>query len=119
MKNIVKKTKAFSLLEIMVALVVVSIMLAVMTPVMTTKKSEPDRTSIQVIDATPVGVIVAWYGDNYPSGWEPLDGRVLEGSQYEELRKALGDEIDALPDINTALGGFNSPITWIIKVKRN
>lgn len=118
MKDIIKKFKGFSLLEIMVALVVVSIMLAVMAPVLTTKKGEPDKVSVQVTDTTPVGVIVAWYGTNYPAGWVPLDGRMLEGVEYDELKKALGGE-EALPDINGVFGSFNSPITWIIKAKRN
>ena len=62
-----KKNNAFTMLEVMMALVVVSIMLAVMAPVITAAKpSEAANIQVnqqpQIIDTTHVGVIVAWYG---------------------------------------------------------
>lgn len=109
---------AFSLLEVMMALVVVTIMLAVMAPVLTNKKpAEAPPAKVQVMDSTPVGVIVAWYGENFPEGWIPLDGRDILSPEYDDLRTAL-EGLEQLPDINSAMGGINSPITWIIKAKK-
>lgn len=120
MKNFTKKMyelNGFSLLEIMMALVVVSIMLAIMAPVLTNKKpSEAPPAKVQIIDSTPVGVIVAWYGENYPEGWIPLDGREISGPEYEDLRNVL-EGIEELPDINNAMS-VKSPITWIIKASK-
>ncbi len=108
------KNKAFTMIEVMMALIVVSIMLAVMAPVITTTGSSSNQnTEVKIMDSTPVGVIVAWWGTNYPEGWLPVNGQSIIEPEYEALRNALGG-LDTLPDLN---GGANpgSSTTWIIK----
>ncbi len=122
MKNIFScvvylKKQAFSLLEIMMALVVVSIMLAILAPAFTVKNPSSSSGSINVIDTTPVGVIAAWYGTNYPKGWLPADGRPISAPEYAALRDALGGR-DILPDLNRNKDPENS-MSWIIKARRN
>jgi len=113
------KNKAFTMIEVMMALVVISIMLAVMAPVLV----GPDKSSVKVpdvtvnrIDATPVGVIVAWYGPNYPEKWLPMNGQSIMEAQYSDLRNALGG-LDTLPNLNEGKDPFNST-TWIIKAEK-
>ena len=107
--------KGFSLLEVMMALVVVSIMLAVMAPTLTVKKPVED-TSVQIIDNTPIGAIIAWYGTNYPNDWLPVSGQSITEPEYAILREVLGG-LDTLPDLNAGKDPSNSTI-WIIKAKR-
>lgn len=116
--NILKQRtlKAFSLLEIMVALVIVSIMLAVMAPTLTVKAPQKETVTVQASgDNIPVGAIIAWYGTKYPEGWLPLDGQVIDAPEYEELRGVL-EGLSELPDVNHSLG-VSSPIVWIIKAR--
>lgn len=108
------KNKAFTMIEVMMALIVVSIMLAVMAPVITTSGSSSNHNAeIKVVDSTPVGVIVAWWGTNYPEGWLPVSGQSITEPEYEALRAALGG-YDVLPDLNGGANPGNST-TWIIK----
>lgn len=105
------KNKAFTMIEVMMALVVVSIMLAVLAPVLTTPQASKSP-EVQVMDTTPVGVIVAWWGTNYPNGWLPLNGQPVTEPEYEALRTALGG-LDTLPDLNGVPS--NNSTNWIIK----
>lgn len=91
----------FSLLEIMVAMVVVSVLLAALAPVITSSASKKaNEVNVQnvtkVIDSTPIGVIVGWQGTNVPEGWLPLDGRQID-PKYVQLKEALGGA-DTLPN---------------------
>ncbi len=107
------KNKAFTMIEVMMALVVVSIMLAVLAPAITTSRTNTASPEVQIIDSTPVGVIVAWWGPNYPEGWLPVNGQSIEAPEYENLRTAIGG-LDTLPDLNGGTNPDNST-TWIIK----
>ncbi len=107
------KNKAFTMIEVMMALVVVSIMLAVLAPTITTSKINTGGADVKVIDTTPVGVIVAWWGTNYPEGWLPVSGQIIEAPEYEALRNALGG-INILPNLNESVNP-DSSTTWIIK----
>jgi len=111
-----KKNNAFTMIEIMMALVVVSIMLAVMAPVLTTAKpSEAANIQVTNKDTTPVGVIVAWFGSNYPKGWIPVSGQSIDPAQYPELKEVL--QRDTLPDLNSGTDPENSAV-WIIKAEK-
>ncbi len=112
-----KKNNAFTMIEIMMALVVVSIMLAVMAPVLTTTTKPSEAANIQVInkDTTPVGVIAAWFGSNYPKGWIPVSGQPIDPAQYPELKEVL--QRDTLPDLNSGVDPENSAV-WIIKAEK-
>ena len=104
------------MVEIMMALVVVSIMLAVMAPVITSAKpSEAANIQVTNSDNTPVGVIVAWFGTNYPKGWIPVSGQYIDPMQYPELKNALQRE--TLPDLNAGADPENSTV-WIIKAEK-
>lgn len=107
------KNKAFTMIEVMMALIVVSIMLAVLAPTITTSKINSASTEVQVIDSTPVGVIVAWWGPNYPEGWLPVSGQFIDAPEYETLRIVLGG-INTLPNLNESADP-NTSTTWIIK----
>ncbi len=115
-KHTFKRSKAFTMLEVVMALVVVSIMLAVLAPVLATSKpSEAANIQVNNIDNTPVGVIVAWFGTNYPRGWMPVSGQFIDPAQYPELRTAVGR--DTLPDLNAGTDPENAAI-WIIKAEK-
>ncbi len=115
-KDILKMREAFTMIEIMMALVVVSIMLAVLAPVIiSTKPSEAANIQVTNSDNTPVGVIVAWFGTNYPKGWVPVSGQYIDPTQYPELKNAL--QRDALPDLNAGADPENSTV-WIIKAEK-
>lgn len=115
-KDNFKMPKAFTMVEIMMALVVVSIMLAVLAPVIASSKpSEAANIQVSNVDNTPVGVIVAWFGTNYPKGWIPVSGQYIDPAQYPELQNALGK--DTLPDLNAGADPENSTV-WIIKAEK-
>ena len=107
------KNKAFTMIEVMMALIVVSIMLAIMAPVITVPNKNTETPNVQVMDSTPVGVIVAWWGSNYPLGWLPVSGQSIAEPQFADLRNAIGG-LDTLPDLNSGINP-NSGTTWIIK----
>lgn len=110
------KNKAFTMIEVMMALIVVSIMLAVLAPVITAPAKNVETSNIQVMNSTPIGVIVAWWGSNYPSGWLPVSGQVISDPQYTDLRNALGG-LDTLPNLNGGMDPNNGTV-WIIKATR-
>lgn len=104
------------MIEVMMALVVVSVMLAVFAPVIvSTNQPEAANISVNNTDNMPVGVIAAWFGLNYPDGWIPVSGQYIDSAQYPELRNVLGKE--NLPNLNIGTNPENS-VTWIIKAKK-
>jgi len=62
---------AFSLAEMMIVILFVSIIMAMTVPIITKRTKVTPSTSTSSI---PTGVIVAWHGGTLPSGWILCDG---------------------------------------------
>lgn len=111
-----RKFLAFSIVELIVGLVIMSVMLVAFMPVLTKKK----KASVPVVQmnssSLPKGAIIFWLGTNYPDDWEPLLGQDITDEKYEALKDALGEQIETLPDLSSFASGDNT-IVPIIKVK--
>ncbi len=92
MKKIVY-LRAFSLVEMLITLVVVSVLLSAFVPVITKKMTKNiEIKSSTVASSVPVGTIVMWLEDTAPEGWLLCNGSTIpSGSQYDELRTFLDD----------------------------
>ncbi|HIQ89702.1 TPA: tail fiber protein [Candidatus Galligastranaerophilus faecipullorum] len=114
------KFKGFTLAEMLVATLVLSIMLVVMAPVMTKKAKERVSQKIEVVQSqeqgVPVGAIVLWYGPDIPEGWQECSGQMLDENEMSELKNAISTS-DYLPDLNRFLSTADSNLKYIIKVK--
>ncbi len=86
-----KKMLAFSLAEMLVALVVVSCLVSAFAPVITKKrKNSAAALSSLGSDAMPVGTIVAYLGQEPPEGWLLCDGEDFSALKYPKLKEFLG-----------------------------
>lgn len=109
--------KAFSLIELMIGLIIMSIMLLAFVPTLTKKSktntivSIPNSKNIQV-NNVPIGAIILWYGNNYPKGWIPLNGQNISDEKYTDLKNVIGQDI--LPDFNS-VSQMQLPVMFIIK----
>ena len=84
-----KNSNAFSLVEMLITLVVVSVLLSAFVPVITKKMTK----NVDIVSGSvPVGTIVAYLGDkdNIPRGWLLCDGSTFSQSQYPKLKERLG-----------------------------
>lgn len=115
------KRHGFTLAEMLIVVLMVSIMLVIMAPVMTKKAKEPPAT-VKVIhedsDSVPVGSIVMWYGPNIPLNWIECSGQSLDDPSFSELKEALGG-IDYLPNLNLFTDEtVDTNLKWIIRVRK-
>ena len=85
--------RAFSLVEMLITLVVVSVLLSAFVPVITKKMTKNIEVKSSVVSGSvPVGTIVMWLEDKAPEGWLLCNGDTIpSGSQYDELRTFLDD----------------------------
>lgn len=114
------KQKAFTLTEMLMAALVASILLVVMAPVMTRRAKEPPpQIEVRQGTSVPVGSIVLWYGQNIPEGWIECQGQDLNSSELSELKEAIGQQENTLPDLNPQIDGKSSKLKWIIKTQKN
>ena len=86
-----KKKRAFSLVEMLITLVVVSVLLSAFVPVITKKMTK----NIDITtggSSVPVGTIVAYLGhkNDIPDGWLLCDGSSFSESDYPRLKQHLG-----------------------------
>lgn len=112
------KHRAFTLAELLVVVITVSIFMVAMAPVMTQRaKNAGDRVEIvttnKKVASVPIGSIIMWYGENIPEGWIKVSGQDLNQEGFEELKTAV--QADFLPDLNQVMDGMESPVKWIIK----
>ncbi len=110
------KIKAFSLVELMISLIVISLLLVAFMPVLT-KRTKKSPVVVKTSDSVPIGSIIYWLGENYPDGWMPLDGQDISSDEYSELRNVIGNSITNLPDYNLFDNQENS-VTMIIKYRK-
>lgn len=82
--------KAFSLAEMMVVMLIISIALAAMMPIMT-KKKKIDTTMTP--SSVPAGTIITYAGSSTPvGGWLLCNGDSYSSiGKYNDLYKAIGD----------------------------
>ena len=87
-------SRAFSLVEMLITLVVVSILLSAFVPVITKKltKNIEVKSTITGGDGAPLGTIVIYLGQTAPNDdWLVCDGRTIPSdSKYDALRTFLG-----------------------------
>lgn len=117
-----EKQKAFTLAEMLIAVLMASIIMIVMAPVITqkTKERPPEiRVTQEESASVPVGSIVLWYGSNIPETWIECSGQNLNTPGLEELRIALGGTYQFLPNLNLEYEGLDSNLKWIIRARKN
>lgn len=100
---------AFSLVEILISLVVVSVLLAAFVPVITKKMSKNIDIELPSGSA-PVGTIVMYLGQTPPSGWLVCNGEEFDETTYPKLYAHL--KSNKLPDMRgyTPIGATDSDI---------
>ena len=114
------KKYAFTLAEMLIVILLISITLVVMAPVMTKKAKDP-VPEVKVIEGTgetlPVGAIILYYGEKIPDGWQECSGQNLDTQGLEELA-ANSPYYQNLPDLNQIFQNSDLNVKWIIKVKK-
>ena len=83
--------RAFSLVEMLITLVVVSVLLSAFVPVITKKMTK----NIDITaggSSAPVGTIVMWLGKNPPDGWLVCNGQEYSNTTYPKLADFLGKD---------------------------
>ena len=114
------KRDAFTLAEMLIVILLISITLVVMAPAMTKKAKEP-VPEVKVIEGTgetmPVGAIILFYGEKIPEGWQECSGQNLDTQGFEELA-ANSPHYQNLPDLNQIFQNSDLNVKWIIKVKK-
>ena len=89
MKKIVY-LRAFSLVEMLITLVVVSVLLSAFVPVITKKMTK----NIDIVGggSVPVGTIVMFLGQEPPRGWLLCNGAEYDKDDYPKLANHLGKD---------------------------
>lgn len=106
------RNKAFTLAEAMITLLVVSILLAVMAPIVVKRKVNETTT---VTGPIPIGSIVAWSINNTAkkaipnNNWLECNGQIIP-DKYQRLKELFGDKV---PDCGYFRG--SASIIYIIK----
>ncbi len=112
------KLKAFTLAEMLITVLLISIAMIVMAPVITKKAKEPPPQVILKEGQTlPAGAIILFYGEQIPQGWEECNGQSIDDEQYKDLKTNVS-QYQYLPDLNQIFQGSDTNIKWIIKIKK-
>jgi len=103
-----KRIYGFTLVEMLMALLVISIILSASMPIIT-KRTKSQITQINTSEAFPIGGIIVW-GTNKPlpdSTWLECNGQAIpNGIEYEQIRQIYGEN---LPDYRGVfLRGYGS-----------
>ena len=85
-----KKFLAFSLVELMLSLIVISLVAVAFSPVVTKKLKNQEINSSLAPNELPVGTIVAYLGQKAPDGWLMCDGKEFSEAKYPKLKLFLG-----------------------------
>ena len=78
--------KAFSLAEMMVVMLILTLALAASLPIIT-KQQHAIQTA--TTGGVPVGIIIAYAGITVPTGWLPCDGSSIARATYADLFAAI------------------------------
>ena len=112
MKKIVY-LRAFSLVEMLITLVVVSVLLSAFVPVITKKMTK----NIDIVGggSVPVGTIVMFLGQEAPRGWLLCNGAEYNKNDYPKLANHLGKDMNGkytVPDMRgyTAVGATDGDL---------
>ena len=81
--------RAFSLVEMLITLVVVSVLLSAFVPVITKKMTKNIDISA---GSVPVGTIVMFLGQEPPRGWLLCNGAEYNKDDYPKLANHLGKD---------------------------
>ncbi len=105
--------RAFSLVEMLITLVVVSVLLSAFVPVITKKMTK--NIDITSSSSVPVGTIVMFLGQTPPRGWLICNGAEYSATTYPKLATHLGKDKNnkyTVPDMRgyTAIGATASDI---------
>ena len=109
-----KKLNAFSLVEMLITLVVVSVLLSAFVPVITKKMTK----NIDITaggSSVPVGTIVMFLGQEPPRGWLLCNGDEYNKNDYPKLANHLGKDMNGkytVPDMRgyTAVGATDGDL---------
>ena len=108
-----KKFNAFSLVEMLITLVVVSVLLSAFVPVITKKMTK----NIDIVGggSVPVGTIVMFLGQEAPRGWLLCNGAEYNKNDYPKLANHLGKDMNGkytTPDMRgyTAVGATDGDL---------
>ena len=109
-----KKLNAFSLVEMLITLVVVSVLLSAFVPVITKKMTK----NIDITaggSSVPVGTIVMFLGQEAPRGWLLCNGAEYDKDDYPKLANHLGKDMNGkytVPDMRgyTAVGATDGDL---------
>lgn len=102
-----KFKKAFTLVEMLMALLIVSIILSASLPVIS-QRQKAFATNYNQNKSFPIGGIIVWYDNTLPdNSWLECNGQQIpSGIEYEEARKIFGTK---LPDFQGMfLRGYGS-----------
>ena len=108
-----KKSNAFSLVEMLITLVVVSVLLSAFVPVITKKMTK--NIDISGGGSVPVGTIVMFLGQEPPRGWLLCNGDEYDKDDYPKLANHLGKDMNGkytVPDMRgyTAVGATDGDL---------
>lgn len=101
------KLKAFTLVEMLMALLIISVILTASLPVITTRQKAL-ASVYNKNQSFPVGGIIAWYHSQIPDNtWLECNGqKIPNGIEYETARQIFGDN---MPDFQGIfLRGYGS-----------
>lgn len=114
----INSKKAFTIAEMLVVLLMISIAMIVMAPVITKKsKSPPPQVVVRDGEGLPVGAIILYYGQTIPQGWAECSGQDIDSEEFKELKNNIS-QYQYLPDMNQIFQGFDTNLKWIIKTKK-
>jgi hypothetical protein len=83
-KTLTKITKDFSLAEMMIVMLIVSIVFAISTPMLTKQQQVIERGTV------PAGSMISYMGTTIPQGWLLCDGDAVSRTIYSALFDAIG-----------------------------
>ena len=111
--------KAFTLVEMLVVVLMVSVMMVIMAPTMTKKVTEP-QPQVKIVggsgEVLPAGTIVLYMGGRIPDGWVECDGQSVNPQAMPDLMMSA-PQVQNIPNLNQAFEGTDTDVKWIVKVR--
>jgi len=94
MQLFLRKFRAFTLVEMLMALLIVSIILSASLPVISSRQKAMAQ-NFNRYQSFPIGGIIVWYHETLPdSTWLECNGQSIPtGIEYEQARKVFGNNV--------------------------